>query len=696
LFPRPRSFYGFSATLKATRLKSKELTFLQALYGGAGLSSKRRKASKLIGEESLPSELGKACLLYASGVALKQGEYISDITGNPLEFESYLHVGGMIIPIVVNEPMRHHLIYRPISMPKTKLDCLAEPGAKTRPLGKNQAWFTLVSRAMRFMAEPIIARDGRARIGLRSTNKMWSFLKYIKKVGPEFEDPIGQSADLKSATDLIPLDVIEAIWDGLTSSLPKSHPFWVFYSLIKSQRAMYIAPKFKTLESRFKPGTLNKRGSFMGEPMSFLTLSLVLILTEEISDYYHSLNVPVWSKPDSYMPLGRNPCAICGDDLTALRANLSRILLWREVALDLGLKFSWKEGISKRLLIFCEDHALLSGKGKQFTTVYVDVIKSRLLTTMSREHSDNRSSILGKGRMLSNQLDYFEDKNLKIAILGYFRNIFDRCFGYTVLRNQACRMPIYLPPCAGGMGFPIVDSIMPTFMCPYIGHIYDLLDIKDEAERYCRLEEVSSLNHRVKHGFSSDTSEVLKKVFEGFRRAVPGETRVTGNSIYDDNFVITLLQEAYHLEIPDDPYTNRYDFSSLRNEASRIGFVPLSSLAEEVERVLNFQAFLQGRAGREPRTFNKWLRDSKRYWSKVIPKYRTSEYTRLFQKGKQRFTTVGNLEKQVTRGFSGWVYVGSDLQHLNLMNSGPSLKITFSRPSKIGGRMLLYDEKCPE
>lgn len=695
LFPRPKSFYGFSNLLKATRLKSKELTFLQALYEGAGLSSKRRKASKLIGEESLPSQLGKAVLLVASAFALEQGEYLSDLNGQPVLFDSYLHVGGIAIPVANSSNMRFHLIYRPLSMPKTKLDCLAEPGAKTRPLGKNQAWFTMVSRAMRFMAEPIIARDGRARIGLRSTNKMWSFLKYIKKVGPEFEDPIGQSADLKSATDLIPLDIIEAIWDGLLHSLPKSHPFWVFYSLIKSKRAMFIAPKFKSLEGRFRPGSLNQRGSFMGEPMSFLTLSLVLVLTEEISDYYHGLSLPLWSTPKVLTPMGRNPCAICGDDLAALRAKLSRILAWRQVALDMGLKFSWKEGISRRIMIFCEDHTLLKGKGEQFQTVYIDVIKSRLLTTMSREHSDNRSSILGKGRMLSNQLDYFEDKNLKIAILGYFRNIFDRCFSYGVLRNEACRMPIYLPPSCGGMGFPIVDSIMPTFMWPYIGHIFDLLDIEDEAERYCALQRVSSLNHRVKHGFSSDTSGVLKQVFEGFRRAIPGEKRVTGNSIYNDDFVITLLNEVYSLDVPTDPYTNKYDYSALRNEASRIGFVPLSQLAEEVERVLNFNSFLKGVVGREPRTFNKWLRDSKRYWRNVIPGFRTSEYTRLFKKGKQQFKTVGDLERKVTRGFSGWIYVGSDLQHLNLMNSGPSLKITFSRSSTLGGRLLLYNEKAP-
>jgi len=687
LFPRPKSFYGFSQTLKSVGLKKKELTFLQVLYGGAGLSAKRRKVSKLIGEESLPSEIGKACLLMASSFALDQGEFLSDINAERVTFDHYLKVGDRMIPIVSGPVMRYHLIYRPISMPKAELNCLAEPGAKTRPLGKNQAWFTLVTRAMRFMAEPIIARDGRARIGLRSTNKMWSFLKYLGKVGPGFQDPIGQSTDYKSATDLIPLDVLKAIWVGFLRGLPDRHPFWVYGTLITCQRAIYKAKPFKGL-SKYPDGILNRRGSFMGEPMSFLTLTLENLLVEEISDYFYcNPGVPLWDISNLGVTFGRNPCCICGDDVAALRESLRRILLFRKVAIAMGWQFSWKEGISRRILIFCEDHALLSGKGDDFRAVYIDVVKSRLLTTMSREHSDNRSSILGKGRMLSNQLDYFEDKNLKIAILGYYRNIFDRCFDYNIIRNQACKMPIYLPPCAGGMGIPIVDTLIPEFMWPYIGYIYEILSIEDWTERFCRLEELSSLNHRVKHGFSSDTAPVLKQVLASFSRAVPSEDSLyKGDAIYEDSHIMGLFAQL-GIECPSDPYTKKWDFSSLRNEAARLGFVPLSSLPEEVERVLNFQAFLKGGAQREPRTFNKWLKTSRRYWRKAFSGRDSGKLSKL---GKSEFKSIALLEKAITRSFNGWVYVGDDLEHMSLINSGPSMKVHFTSTSKLGGRLRLY------
>nr|QED42934.1 putative RdRp [Monilinia narnavirus H] len=688
LFPRPKSFYALGVGLKSLGLKKKNTTLLHYLYGGAGLSTMRRKASKFLGEEALPSTTGKSMLLVASSLAYRQGEFISDM-GYNVNME-FLHVGSLRIPFVTGPVMRRHMIYRPISMPKVKLDCLAEPGAKTRPLGKNQAWFTIVTRAMRFMAEPIIARDGRARIGLRSTNKMWSFLKFLKEKGPSYDDPIAQSSDLKSATDLIPLDVLEAIWSGFLRSLPKSHPFWVFYGLITCKRSMFKASKFKFLEFKYPDGTLNQRGSFMGEPMSFLTLTLVNLLVEDISDYYYcNPKVPLWSQP-SYFGSQQDPCCICGDDVAALRNNIRRITVFKTVMLALSMLFSWKDGMSRRIIIFCEDHALLTGRGTQFKIEYIDVIKSRLLTTMSRDHSENRSSILGKGRMLSNQLDYFSNENLKIAVLSYFRNIFDRCYNYGVIRNQACKLPLYLPPCAGGMGLPIVDSLMPSFMWPYIGYIYKVLSDPSEYSRLTKLTILSSMNSRIKHGISSDVSLILEELLKPYSRALPGESRIKGNTIYNDDFIITLLTNVYSVDIPLDPYLKKYDFSSLENEAARIGFVPLSSFPSEIERVLNFQKFIKDGFTKETRTYNKWVKQSSRYWKKV---FKTEDKAKLEKLGREKFTSISSLEKAITRGFSGWIYVGSDIDNMNLINSGPSLKINFNKSSRLGGKMSLYNDK---
>nr|URN70570.1 RNA-dependent RNA polymerase [Diplodia seriata narnavirus 1] len=687
LFPRPLSFYRFKRGLKALNLKKEGETssILDFLYGSTGMSAKKRITKRMISESHpLPSTLGKTIALIATSLAERQGYYVNDIDGSRVDAAYYLKFGNCRIPVYTVDQMRNHLIYVPVTEPATTLDCLSEPGAKTRPLGKNQAWFTIVCRAMRFMAEPILARDGRARIGLRSTNKMWQFLKFVGKVGPEYPDPICQSTDYKSATDLIPLDVIEAMWSGFLSGLDKRHPFWVFASLITCKRRLFKSKKYRDLDAMFPEGILNQRGSFMGEPMSFLTLTLENLLVEEISAHYFLNGSPLWS-PTASPDLVGDPICICGDDVASLRSCLKRILLFKEVATDLGWVFSWKDCVSRKVMIFCEDHALLIGKGKHLKMVYIDVIKSRLLTTMAREHSENRSSILGKGRMLSNQLDYFENKFLKIAVLGYFCQIFDRAYNYNVI--DKCHLPLYLPPCCGGLGIPIVDSIMPSFMWPYIGYIYETLEIEDWRTKYIRLQALSALNSRVKHGISSDTREVLQQELVKYRfdnksysQSDESKTKKLDppvpSTIYDDSYVINLLEKE-GITLERDPYLKKYDFSALVNEAARYGMVPFDTLATELERILNFHEFIIHGRVREQRTYNRWVLDSSKFWKKIVPNT-GARRKYLSDLGKSKFTSISDLEKKVLRSFSGWISVSPSGDAFNLINSGPSLKIFFS------------------
>jgi hypothetical protein len=667
LFPRPRGFYQASRAFRANS-SSEELTFLDILFGSTGMSTKRRLVKKIFkSKDILPNSLGRVVLWLASVRAERQGHFI-DENGLIVHPALYLTIGKIKYPVYFKNQMEYHLTYSPVEFPSVSLDCLAEPGAKTRPLGKNQAWFTMVTRAMRFMAEPILARDGRARIGLRSTNKMWSFLKFIKNSKINLgEETVCQSSDFSSATDHIGLSLIEAMWDGFCSSLPKSHPFWVYYKLIVCPRAMFSPKKFRTL-NLFEDGSPNKCGSFMGEPMSFLTLTLTNLLIEEISFHYYLSSGELWSNTIAPDLVG-DPTCICGDDVAAIRRSVRQSLLFKEVANDIGMVFSWKDGLSKRVLIFCEDHAILSESSRE--VLYIDVIKSRLLTTMAREHSENRSSILGKGRALGNQLDYFENNHLKIAILGYFYSIFVRVYKDSLL---SCKLPLYLPPCCGGLGIPIVETIMPEYMWPYIGYIFEVLNIEDYFERYCALEELSALNSRVKHGLSIKDSNILRSECARYKHNVSKVgINFRPNVIYSDDDMYEIL-DLIGTNVPLDPYIKKRDFSSLKNEAARIGFVQFSSLSEEIERILNFNEFFSRGVTREQRTFNKWGRDSKKFWKN---KFRGRNLSLLSQSGKTGFKSIADLEKRVTRGFSGWIFIGDSDDAFNLVNSGPSLKIEF-------------------
>jgi hypothetical protein len=411
----------------------------------------------------------------------------------------------------------------------------------------------------------------------------------------------------------------------------------------------------------------------MGEPFSFLTLTLENMVIEEMTMYYSTMPVEIWTMPVVQLQ-HRDPCCICGDDVAALRQSLAVVLLFRRIFQALGWKASWKDLVSRRILIFCEDHVLLQGQLRDIKVSYIDVIKSRLLTTMCREHSENRSSILGKGRMLSNQLGYFEDRLYKTAIISYYELIFNRAYKYSVVGQLT--LPYLLPPSGGGIGFPVLDTLIPGWMWPYIGYIYEILSISDFRERFLKLEALSSLNTRLKKGISSpDKVRILVKETAKFRLIEDKEDidllKPHSDVVYDDEFVIKHLNDR-GVSVPLDPYGSKFDFSSLENEASVHGFVPFTSFSDEVERVLNFRAFFSGRKVREQRTFNQWVRDSARFWRKNLPVSRRSSLAHL---GKEKFTKMVDLEKSIQRSLSGWIYIGDDPMCQTLINSGPSLKL---------------------
>jgi hypothetical protein len=406
-------------------------TLVDVLYRRTGATSRFAWAQTLLEDLQFNRETGPIMLLLATAEAWAQGSFV-DLDGNDAEPDLVIEIEGFpLIPLWMGSKIVRYKVEIP---PTSKLTCLAEPGAKTRPLGNNQVWFCVITRCMRFMFEPIMARDGRLRIGLRSTNKMWTFLKFLQTRGKSWNGVYAQSSDFKASTDYIPLEIIKAIWDGFTWDLSPGHPFMVFYDLIVSNRTLALLD-FKDLNQVLSDMSekdenfsfTHKCGSFMGEPMSFMTLNGVNVVIDDICEFMFT------HSPSDYIPLtvGKSqenilvgkvppvddfsradigppePACGCGDDWAAIRRYYGQIILWKSIAIQLGMVFSWKDAVSQRILIFCEDHALIR---KDNTVAYVDVIKSRLLTTMTRQHSDNRSSILGKGRMLRNQLDYFENK----------------------------------------------------------------------------------------------------------------------------------------------------------------------------------------------------------------------------------------------------------------------------------------------
>jgi hypothetical protein len=699
------TYEGFSFELVSDASDGRFGPLYEYLYRGYAFTKRRNFAEELFKGRTLPNEIGYMLLLLATAESYLQGHF-EDLDGNIVPPTCVLKTSfqGKPFPDIPLWNAGTILRYKVVIPPLVKLTCLAEPGAKTRPLGNNQCWFLAITRNMRFMFEPVMARDGRLRIGLRSTNKMWSFLKYLQKRKNSSTGEWCQSSDFKSSTDYIPLSLIKAMWKGFTHDVHPSHPFMVYFDLIVSNRRLSLLDFREVNElltddmsSEERISFHHRCGSFMGEAMSFMTLNGVNVIVDDISDFLFlngcnptSLNAsehcrggwhPLQSKMIDLLEMFQTgeintpePAAGCGDDWAAFKRYLNNILLWKDVAIQLGMVFSWKDGISRRVLIFCEDHAIVREDGK---IVYIDVIKSRLLTTMTRQHSDNRSSILGKGRMLRNQLDYFENNALKSSIMTVYDEIFSRVYKMTL---EEAGIPVWLPPACGGLGYPLLESEIPSHGWKYIQHIFSILEVPDKLERAHLLYELKVLNLPQKKGIQNwdQSLEIFSKLLKDFEfHQYDGNLEnqvISEKLIYDDNFV----KDVLHLmgrDVPKDPYDpSKYDFDSLKSEAALIGFIKIDEFLGEIERSCNFQEFLSKETVRQQRTLARYFRDSSKYWRRVgiPPNLRGKGITKA---DCPSFKSFVDLEKKCLFHLNGWIMVSNTT--IGMFNSFPTLKVDF-------------------
>jgi hypothetical protein len=219
-----------------------------------------------------------------------------------------------------------------------------------------------------------------------------------------------------------------------------------------------------------------------------------------------------------------------------------------------------------------------------------------------------------------------------------------------------------------------MEANIPKWGIKYIKYVLDILNIEDWHKRYIALCELRKLNSPAKKGIQTldQSLQIVRETIGLFqlydKPDLPAE--IASNVVYSDN-IISLLLKLNGKEPESDPYTGQYDRSSFENEAHQIGFVPMTSYLDEVERSLNFQAFLTSAEEREQRTFNQWIKMSAKFWAK-------NDILRM--KDLEGFVlpegfSFAKLEKQVLLSIRGWIYLGDS--KITTINSGPSLKIDF-------------------
>jgi hypothetical protein len=549
---------------------------------------------------------------------------------------------------------------------------LGEPGFKTRPLTINDWSLSVIQQAMRFLIEPPFHADGRVRVGFESQNIMWDLGKFLSKALPTMSGEIVfNNSDFKASTDYISLGLIRAMWRGFLRgiNLPKRHPFWVFSEIIWS-------PRF--VETTLIPdGFVQRRGSFMGEPMSFLNLSLVNLCLTEIAGYASKQLLPLGTviNPLRFRsePRDGTPCGIVGDDNLSVGSQLF-VDWFHNMGERAGMVFSkGKDLTSKNLLILCEDHAWFDGA----KVTHLSTIKARLLTRMTRMHSDNRSAILGKASMLMTQLSW-DDKPMVVLTcrIAYLLSFMKELGGKTFIPN----LPLELPPNLGGICLPAREPEALIQSQPLLMRFLVWMEIQPmEVFLYWYLR-LSHVNRRVPKGsLGALDIDAMSKAFVGF---IEGDAedflngrprrffgrRVVVQLLHDAGIIIPTTQAGFPI--------NRLVIEGARS----LGLIPISEIVDMQDRIEAFSDLLTG-GSMEPKklSFARYQRD----YHKVLKAIKTFSGSRS-EIGQIPMETVLKKLKDPnqfgkTLAVRTMVYVPENEINLLLRGEAPTFRVAFPK-----------------
>jgi len=505
---------------------------------------------------------------------------------------------------------------------------LSEPGWKARCLTKNLSFVVILQSLLRHPVAEAIGSDGRVGLGLKSSYILWDFLKIVKK--KTFNRKWYMiSTDLKSATDLIPHDLLRAIWGAALPrlGLKKSHPLFALKNMVMLDHTL----------TQGVPGSAGFKeaahlcGSFMGEPISFMGLSLYNLCVSEIAAMHCLYNLRTSIKYDltSFSSMGPTPSGyicIVGDDrfeFTDLRGMFPLVNdIYR---LTNGSPSPEKNTVSSVHGMLAENHVFFDGG----TPLYLDIIKAKLLTPSTRFHFDNQSSILGKGSQLYQQLEWTQETMpckgrtaaIRNARMIYTNMVLNGFFPKDM--KLALELPISFPGSLGGINFPVkfIDS------CRYFRKELDLLwwlvtesPLETFFEYAVGIKDVTSGKRR---GLKQDP---LSKLWKENISTLVKDQGLSHSETFDPTVkqgLYTLESvlkyvSANHADIPVSSVTLKPQVGlSVDLVYNEYGYLPIESLIDLWERQSTFtKAFLEGVKKQEKLSFHKYVVNLKKFWDK--------------------------------------------------------------------------------
>jgi hypothetical protein len=593
-----------------------------------------------------------------------------------------------------------------------RYNVLCEPGLKIRPLTMQPAWYTTIMQAYRHMLESVMSTDVRLRLSFEEDHKLWELLKYMGNHVKDYDGWEHTSADYKSATDHLAFDLIKSMWLGFFqgNNVSISHPLRVYFHLIWESKLL-VFPHFKGMKGNInKPldwthqspslavldtSYIQMCGSNMGEPLSFLTLSLYNICVVELASAHYVLSKTIWDLPIIFISKKATDItgmvsSIVGDDLY-MGAPYGVRDIQQLIVADSGMISSkGKDFSSKNMMVLCEDHSyyckadtfvsknrdgsLLFSNLDKDKIIYLDVVKIRLLTRMNRIHSDNRASILGKGAMLSVQLDWNPNPLVRDISRSIYMTNFDRTINASL---WAYKYPIELPPVAGGMSLPIRDwETTKRMFDPYLRYLSMIISWETTGF-ISEFVEIVNINRRLERGVYIP---VHRENYLDLLKGLKGPMSYNGDpeGIFTRDSIIKFLMKKS--EIPKSPYSGQYIDSVVRDRAlAELRLVPLRRLLRNVDRILAFNELLSNPT-REPAKYSifKYQKNLVKFWRRV--KRRIKDFDLPETHG---FRSALDIALKLNYKLN--VYVPIERDDL-IFDRGPSLMVDWNRKR-------MYDDK---
>jgi hypothetical protein len=612
--------------------------------------------------------LGHIVALWAFTKALEYGQFV-DETGTPLiPFE-----GMALFRTKPHEWVQNKNV-------PAKFMALEEPGFKIRALTKNCSWVVIIQSLLRHPVSDILSQDPRIGLGLKSSYIMWDFLKRIKnRVFPE--DIYLINTDLQSATDRITHGLLSSIWKGAFSQLGWLRPRSP-YSCLTGFAMINHDLEWKTKDIDLKKPHLC--GSFMGEPISFMGLSLFNECVEEIAMHITHMGL-MRSKFDLNIFM-LNPMvptmasANVGDD--------KHLLETKEFYLNLNWVYTCvnakpspgKNTISQVHGTLAENHTYMQNG----IVSYLDTIKFKLLTESARHHGDNRSSILGKGANLYQQLSWYEEttppEQRFCAMSARFlytkilkQNVYPRDF------NRAMSLPIGLPPSAAGISFPVGFNYLKRNFPYELNFLWWLVDkapidqfmayvclMMDTTGRMKRALETPSFANI----WQGQVSTVLKKVLE-IPRGEKFDPQVN-TSLVSLQHVLLYIKDN-HPEIEISKTTGfPHVVASLKLIFEEYGYISLESLDSLLERSQTFlKAFKEGVTKSNHMSFSRYVTNLSRFWDHV------RSQTSHIEMSDHKFRSLDDIHWRISK--KKMILVHKDVLGSHALTHGPTLFLELRR-----------------